>query len=100
MNDSKKNTHRIIHDERDEHIETRGKRYAAEVMISFTQVCWAISLIKRLDSAPWGFFSILMSGLTVLLFYHYDKNEAKPYLYGSILFGIITVIALIKFILV
>lgn len=97
MNNNSKHSRRLMKDEREQYLETKGKKHAAETMILMSQICWIVCLFKNL-SAAWGFFSILMSGGAVYLFYKYDKDEQKIYLFGSIIFGLIAIFCLAHFI--
>jgi len=90
---------KMIHDERDEAIEIKAESYAAHVMVTFAEIALIIALIKGLE-ATWGFFSIMMSGVSTMLLYKYTKENSKPYLYVSIVFGIVAIGCLVKFAMV
>lgn len=93
---------KIMHDERDVEIKTKAEGYAAHIMVTVTEIALVISLLKGSD-ASWGFFAILMSGIATMLLYKYTKDrdkESKPYLYMSLIFGILAVGAMIKFALI
>ena len=90
---------KIMHDERDEAITTKAESYASHIMITFAEIAFVISLFKGLDAA-WGFFSIMMSGATTLMLYKYTKENDKhfkPFLYASIVFGVVAIGSLVKF---
>lgn len=74
----------------------KDKITALEIVVAATQVLTVICILK--GNPAWkGSLSLLFIGAAAKLFYKYNNNKEKPYLYTGISIGIIGITLMLWF---
>lgn len=81
-------------DERDRQIEIQSKSYAAEIMVTISEILMIATLVK--GNPLWrGFLSVALTGCAAILIHKYRTYDEKPYLYMGLVLGLAALALLI-----
>lgn len=81
-------------DERDRQIEIQSKSYAAEIMVTISEILMIAALVK--GNPLWrGFLSVALTGCAAILIHKYRAYDEKPYLYMGLVLGLAALALLI-----